>query len=202
MDDITAIVLAAGQSRRMGRPKMLLPWGKTTVLGQVIATLAAGGIGEILVVTGGARKAVEDEVRHLAERFPVQSIYNTAHAQGGMISSIQRGLRGVPPGRRAALIVLGDQPQVRARTVQRVCEAFARRGASLVVPSYRNRRGHPWLIARPLWEDLLTLRPPQTPRDFLNAHAGEIHYVIVEDEGILQDLDTPEDYRRARPPQE
>lgn len=194
MSGIAAIILAAGQSRRMGQPKLLLPWGGTTVLGQVIATLQRCGLNDILVVTGGARAQVEAA----AAASAVRAVYNRRHAGGGMLSSIQCGLGAQLPGRRAALICLGDQPQVREETVSAITAAFEETGAPLVVPSHRKRRGHPWLAARPLWEEILALPPSATSRTFLQAHAAEVVYVPA-DESILLDLDTPEEYARQRP---
>lgn len=189
---ISAVILAAGESKRMGQPKMLLPWGDGTVLSQVIAVFRQAGIEEILVVTGGAREQVEK----LAARLGVRTVFNQAYHSGEMLSSLQCGLRALGSQTQAALIGLGDQPQVQAESVRRVCEAFLETKSALVVPSYRMRRGHPWLAARPLWEALLRLEPPASPRDFLNAHAAEIHYVNLEDPNILADLDTPQEYRR------
>jgi len=90
--DIAAIILAAGESRRMGQSKLTLPWGETTVLGQVVATFAAAGIEDILVVTGGEREGVEAEISRLEADFPVRAIFNAGYATGGMLSSLQRGL--------------------------------------------------------------------------------------------------------------
>ncbi len=187
-----------GQSRRMGRPKMLLPWGQTTVLGQVILTLQRAGLEEILVVSGGSRAEVETIARSLG----ADTVYNDGYAQGGMISSIQVALRLLaarpahPVRVEAALICLGDQPQVQEETVRAVVERFRASGAPLVVPSYRMRRGHPWLVSRQLWDDLLGPEAPKTARQFLQHHASLIDYVIVETPSILADLDTPEDYQR------
>lgn len=196
---ISAILLAAGQSRRMGQPKMLLPWGGTTMLGHVVATLAAAGIADILVVSGGARQEVENLVWELAKQFPVRSIHNTAYAQSEMLGSIQAGLRAQDARVEAALIALGDQPQVREGTVKHVIEAYENSQAGLVIPSYNQRRGHPWLAARRLWPSLLGLTLQQTPRDFLNAHAAEIRYVAAADDSVLRDVDTPEQYETERP---
>lgn len=209
--NVSALILAAGRSVRMGQPKMLLPWGETTVLGRVIDVLRNSGIEEILVVTGGARKRVEE----LAAGYGIRVTHNAGFESGGMLSSLQCGLRALEPppglpyflrnrgGRRAAtegvLIVLGDQPQIEARSVRAVASRFEETGASLVVPSYRMRRGHPWLVARPLWAEIEALSPPQTPRDFLNRHAAEIEYVDIDTPSILADLDTPEDYLKSRP---
>jgi molybdenum cofactor cytidylyltransferase len=194
VSDIAAIVLAAGESRRMGQPKLLLRWGQTTVLGQVIETLRQAEIEEVLVVTGASREAVEQ----VAARHAARTAFNEAFASRGMLSSIQCGLRAQLPGRRAALICLGDQPQMREETVRGVCAAYRETEAGLVIPSYRNRRGHPWLAARSLWEELLALPASATPRAFIHAHSGEVRYVPA-DESILQDLDTPEEYERQRP---
>lgn len=189
---ISAILLAAGESKRMGQPKMLLPWGEGTVLTHVIAVFRKAGMDDILVVTGGAREQVEELVSGLG----VETVFNPAFQTGGMLSSLQCGLRALRRQTQAALIGLGDQPQVQAGSVRRVCEAFFETKSHLVVPSYRMRRGHPWLVARPLWEEVLSLQPPASPRDFLNAHASDIQYVTVDDAGVLADLDTPEEYRR------
>jgi molybdenum cofactor cytidylyltransferase len=210
---IAALLLAAGSSKRMGQPKMLLPWGHTTVLGQVIETLKSADIEDILVVTGGAREQVEQ----IITQYALRSIRNPDHVTGEMLSSIQVGIRvlslpssvvGTVGGRAggegqrqpdAALIVLGDQPQIEARSVRAVAERFRETGSGLVVPSFQMRRGHPWLAARPLWAEIEALRPPQTPRDFLNIHAADIEYVNVDSPSILADLDTPEDYLKSRP---
>ncbi|GAB4420628.1 MAG: nucleotidyltransferase family protein [Anaerolineales bacterium] len=189
---ITAIVLAAGQSRRMGQPKMLLPWGQSTVLGKVIETFTSAGAEEILVVTGGAREQVEALVGNSAK-----TVFNPDHAQGEMLSSVQIGLSNASG--QAALIALGDQPKVRERSVRSVMEAYARGQAAIIVPSYKMRRGHPWLIAKTHWGEILKMKPGQTLRNFLDRHHDEIQYVNVDDPGILQDLDTPDDYEKHKP---
>ena len=191
---ISAIILAAGQSKRMGQPKMLLPWGNTTVLEKVIATFKAADVEDILVVIGGDRDAVESLVGGSA-----QIIFNPNYAKGEMLSSVQVGLVGLKPGAEAALIGLGDQPQVRERSVRSVLKAYRNSGASLVVPSFQMRRGHPWLVARVHWDEILEMRSPASLRDFLNCHADEIHYVELHHESVLQDLDTPGDYLKSKP---
>lgn len=199
---IGAVVLAAGQSRRMGQPKLCLPWGTTTILGQVIATLGSVGLDEIVVVTGAARQEVETLVLDLAEQFPLHTVHNPDYAQTDMLGSMQIGLRALSDQVEAALIVLGDQPQVQKKTVKLVLEAYKNHRAGLVIPSYNKRRGHPWLAARRLWPSLLSLTSEQTPRDFLSAHPAEILYVPIEDDSILRDVDTPEQYASEKPTQE
>ncbi|MBN2115228.1 MAG: nucleotidyltransferase family protein [Anaerolineales bacterium] len=192
---ISAIILAAGMSRRMGQPKMLLPWGRLTVIEYVITTFLSAGAEDILVITGGARDQVEERIAP----YPVRGIYNKDYANEEMLSSLQCGLRAMSDQVQGTLIGLGDQPQVQEGIVRRVREAYQESRSRLVVPSFQMRRGHPWLVARPLWDELLQMKPPESPRDFLNRHTGEIHYVEVDTPSVLADLDTPDDYHRARP---
>ncbi|MBI3739422.1 MAG: nucleotidyltransferase family protein [Chloroflexi bacterium] len=191
---ITAIILAAGESKRMGQPKMLMPWGKSTVLQTVIATFQAAGVNDILVITGAARKQVEALIGK-----SVQTVFNEKYEAGEMLSSVQAGLRAKKHEARAALICLGDQPQVQKRTVQRILQEYRETGAPIIVPSYQMRRGHPWLVARELWNEILKMRAPESPREFLKRHTKDIHYVNIDSPSVLADLDTPEDYLKSRP---
>jgi molybdenum cofactor cytidylyltransferase len=191
---ITAVILAAGESKRMGQPKMLMPWGKSTILQTVVSTFQAAGVDDILVVTGGARRQVEALVGK-----SVQTVFNENFASGEMLSSLQAGLAAKKHEARAALIGLGDQPQVQTRTVERILQEYARTNAPLIVPSYQMRRGHPWFVARELWDEILKMHAPDSPREFLDKHARDIHYVELDTPTILQDLDTPEDYLKSKP---
>jgi molybdenum cofactor cytidylyltransferase len=192
---ISAIILAAGQSKRMGRPKMLLPWGELTVIERVLVTFLHAGIEDIVVVTGGARQQVENAI----DNYPVRKIHNSEYERGEMLSSLQCGLREMPDQVHATLIGLGDQPQVQEESVRLICESYQESKAGLVVPSFQRKRGHPWLVSRFLWNKVLVLKPPETLRDFLNQYADHIHYVNVESPSVLADLDTPEDYQNSRP---
>jgi molybdenum cofactor cytidylyltransferase len=190
---ITAVILAAGRSARMGQPKMLLPWGKSTVLQTVISTVQAGGVDDILVVTGGSRQQIEMLIGK-----SVQTVFNEDFEKGEMLSSIQVGLTAKMREASAALICLGDQPQIQERSVRRVCDAFLASKSGIVVPSYEMQRGHPWLVARSLWDELLAMKSPQTPRDFLKKYTRKINYVEVDTPSIVEDLDTPEDYLKFK----
>ncbi len=196
-DDIAAIILAAGLSSRMGRPKLLLPWGGTTVLGQVVSVFAATGMEKILVVTGGEREKVEKHLSELVNYFPVRAVFNPFYERGAMMSSIQAGLSVLDSRTQAVLIGLGDQPQVREKTVRDICSAYDKTEYPLIIPSFQNRRGHPWLAARSIWSEMLALPISTTPRQFLSSYTGKTKYVDA-DESILQDLDTPEDYARMQ----
>ena len=197
-NNISAILLAAGVSTRMGRPKLLLPWGGTTVLGQVISTFANAGIRDIILVTGGAREPIEAMAKAMATSIPVRSVFNPDFSKAGMLSSIKAGLEALSVLTGAALIGLGDQPQVKQETIRRICTVYGQTLSPLVIPSFQNKRGHPWLASSLIWQEILALPPSSTSRQFLNTYSGRVEYVS-SDESILQDLDTPEDYARHRP---
>jgi molybdenum cofactor cytidylyltransferase len=174
---------------------MLLPWGNLTVIEHVVTTFLQADIEQILVVTGGAHAQVEN----VLQEYPVQKIHNREYAAGEMLSSLQYGVQELSERAQATLIALGDQPQVEERIIRLICQVYQKNHSRLIVPSYNRKRGHPWLVTRPLWNELLALKPPQTLRDFLNSHAEEIHYANVDTPVILADLDTPEDYENSRP---
>jgi len=192
---ISAIILAAGESKRMGNPKMLLPWAQSTVLGQVILSLKRAGINEILVVTGAERNKVEK----LTDDLNIGSVFNADYASGEMLSSIQTGLKALSKKVNAALICLGDQPQVEPEVVQQILQKYSEKPKLLVVPSYQMRRGHPWLVDRSLWVDILKIKPPKSTRDFLNSHVSEIVYIPVNTSSVVEDMDIPEDYEKFKP---
>ncbi|NTW09326.1 MAG: NTP transferase domain-containing protein [Anaerolineaceae bacterium] len=123
-----------------------------------------------------------------------------------MLSSLQCGLYEIQeshgsesPLSDAVLICLGDQPRIQAEIVQRIVDHYVKTGADIIVPSYKNRRGHPWLVAKTHWEEILRLETPQTPRDFLDRHSSSISYINVDNSSIISDIDTYEDYLRSRP---
>jgi len=134
----------------------------------------------------------------MAGKFPVRVAYNPDYKLGGMLSSIKTGLKVLGAQTRAALIALGDQPQVQGVTVRRIFTAFMETKAPLIIPSFENQRGHPWLAANSMWDEILALPLTITPRDFLIAHTAQVEY-IATDNSVMQDLDTPEDYSRLRP---
>ncbi|MGE5073936.1 MAG: nucleotidyltransferase family protein, partial [Anaerolineae bacterium] len=172
---ISALILAAGQSRRMGRPKLPLPWGANTMLGQVIEVFRVSLVEDILVVTGGDREDVEK----IAEAWRARTVLNPYYASEEMLSSLQVGLGAMPAKTEAVLVALGDQPQMQHQTVLDIVHLYAESHAPLIVPSYQMHRGHPWLVARPLWGDILAMHSPETPRDFINKHAKDITYLNV-----------------------
>ena len=189
---ISAVVLAAGKSIRMGEPKINLPWGRTTVLGQILTTLIAVAIGEVIVVSG------ETEIVGLPGNLPefIHFVQNPIPDQTGMLGSLKIGLAASSSASLAALVVLGDQPQIEPQVIKSLLQAYRQASYPLLMPSYHNRRGHPWLLGRSLWPDIARLDATKTMRDFLREHNDIISYLVVESASILQDLDTPADYAR------
>jgi molybdenum cofactor cytidylyltransferase len=176
----------------MGQPKLVLPWHDTTVIGQVVRVLGLAGISEIVVVSGGAHTQILEALHHT----PARVIFNPRYTEDQMILSLQAGLAELPKTVRAVVLALGDQPQIEPEVVDAVIACYEEVKSGIVVPSYHMRRGHPVLIDQSLMPDLLALQPPATLRDYLNAHPERIHYLTVERESILKDLDTPDDYMR------
>lgn len=193
---IPAIVLAAGLSTRMGGdlPKPLLPWGQGTVVEHIISTLRAAGLHDVIVVTGYQRLAIESALA----AYPVRFAFNSDYASGEMLSSLKIGLRAVPADPAGALIALADQPQLRQTIVERVIAAFVDGGSqAIVVPSYELRRGHPIVLPRWIWQEVLNLPPGETLRTAIDRHASAMTYVVVDTPAVLADMDTPEQYRSA-----
>lgn len=194
---VAAVVLAGGLSRRMNQPgesKVLLPWDGRPIIRVIVDRLKRMRLDDIVVVTGH----VAAKVRAALVDEPVRIAHNTAYREGDMLSSLQTGLRALGPEIAACLVVLGDQPQLDNRIVERLMTAYAEGRGKIVAPSYGGRRGHPILIDQCYWNEILDLPVGGAPRDVINAHADQIVHVNVETDSILHDIDTPEDYREAR----
>jgi len=188
---ISAIVLAAGLSARMGRPKLLLPYGERTVVEQVVSVLLASPSGEVLVVTGHEREAVE---RALAG-WPVRAVFNPDYATGEMLSSVQVGLGAASAESRAALLAVGDMPAVEAGVVAQLVAAY-RTDDYVYIPSYQMRAGHPVLVPRSYWPAILALPRGASLRSVWQAEGSRIHWVTVDTPSVLRDMDTPADYEQ------
>jgi molybdenum cofactor cytidylyltransferase len=189
---IHAVVLAAGESRRMGAPKQLLRFGGKTVLQAVVDALLACPLAGVTVVLG---HRAEEIGATLGDR-PVRVAVNEAYGDG-MLSSVRAGLRALPADATAFLICLGDQPSVDPEVVSRLLDAHRRRGAGIVIPVWRGKRGHPALIHLRHREEIEALSPDLGLKGLMRSHPEDTVEVEVETPAILDDLDTPEDYRKA-----
>ncbi|MGQ9886976.1 MAG: selenium cofactor biosynthesis protein YqeC [Aggregatilineales bacterium] len=192
---VGAVVLAAGMSRRMGQPKVLMPWvGRRTIIEHILDQLVLARVDHIVVVTGSYRAEVESRAAALG----VPTVFNPDYAEGEMLSSLKAGLAALPPQVAGVLVVLGDQPRIQPRVVNQVMMAYAEGKGGLVVPSYEMKRGHPILIDRRYWAELQALPMDGSLRTLLQAHADEIAYVNVDTDSVLRDVDTPDDYAQER----
>jgi molybdenum cofactor cytidylyltransferase len=190
---VAAVVLAAGLSTRMGQSKALLAWDGRTVIEAIVARLLAARLSEIVVVSGYRG----DDVTRVLAKLPVQIVHNPAYAQGEMLSSLQVGLRALSDSAAACLVVMGDQPSLDGRVVERVLAAYVEDRGEIVVPVYHGARGHPVLIDRRFWPELLALESG-APRDVIGRYPEQTALVDVNTDSILRDIDTPEQYRRER----
>jgi molybdenum cofactor cytidylyltransferase len=188
---IGAIVLAAGASSRMGRPKaaMTLDPQGPTFLDAILASLEASGVAAVRVVVRPGRK-----------RRDVRDVVNPSPA-AGMLSSVQCGLRALPDGLDAVFVWPVDHPLVLRATVDAMIAAWRTGGAPIVVPTHGGRRGHPVLFAARVLPELFQADGPRGAAAVVHAHADRLE-LPVADPGVLHDVDTPEDYARliaARP---
>jgi molybdenum cofactor cytidylyltransferase len=189
---VTAIVLAAGESRRMGTLKPLLPYGSGTVIQAVVRSLRASPAGRVLVVVGHRGEEIAESLAGTG----ADVVRNPRYPEG-MLSSVQAGAAAAPPETEWLVLALGDQPWVRSQTVELLLREATEHGAGIVVPSYGGRRGHPLVLSARYRHEIGELPPETGLRELLRRHPDEIRHVVLPDETVLEDMDTPDDYRRA-----
>lgn len=194
---VAALVLAAGASARMGgRNKLLREIDGTALVRRVVDRLAASNVDDVLVVTGHDAPAVAAAVAGADVRL----VHNADYA-AGMGTSLARGVASLPESAAGAMVCLGDMPDFRAESVDRLLARFSpATGTEICVPVHRGRRGHPVLFARGWFGALGALTGDGGARTLLEAEDATVLEVVVDDPGILADYDTPEDFGQPRQP--
>ncbi len=188
---IWVIILAAGESRRMGKPKLLLRFGEKTIIETVTESVLASGVKNVLVVLGAAQKRIEAVIKD----YHLKVIHNPDYRKG-MLSSVQRGFRSLPLDCSAVVVVLGDQPGLRSDVIDELVAAYSKSGRGIVLPVYRGERGHPVLIDRKYQPEIEALSPDVGLRGVVYRHPEDILEVEVETPAVLKDIDDESDYRR------
>jgi molybdenum cofactor cytidylyltransferase len=189
MTGIWAIVLAAGESRRMGSPKMLLPYNEVTIIEQVIRNLLDANVDRVVVVVGADR----EEIMKITRKYDVFHCYNENY-KSGMLSSVKCGFNSLPEGSLAALIMPGDQPMTGPGEINRVISTFLDSDKGLVMASYNGRRGHPLIIDLKYLEEVINLPDEKGLRVLAERHHDDVLESDTDDPSVLRDIDTQEDY--------
>ncbi len=195
---IRGIVLAAGESTRMGSPKALLPDenGRAFVT-RVLHTFCAAGVSDVTIVTGSLHERIVAAVAADAPKHALIRFARNPDPGRGQLSSLHCGLDAADsPGVTAVLVTLVDVPFVRPGTVRAVIDVFERTLAPIVRPVRGDRHGHPVLFAKRLFDELRRADPALGAKAVVHGHASSVSNVNVDDEGSLLDVDTRDEYRR------
>jgi molybdenum cofactor cytidylyltransferase len=191
MGELWAIILAAGESKRMGSPKMLLDFKSGTMIEKVIANVKDSKVSNIMVVLGAYKEAIIDQIGKLTVKF----CYNDNYKEG-MLSSVQCGFRNIPSDCKAVLVFQGDQPLITPAIINTVIEAYLLSGIGIVIPVYKNRRGHPVLIDRKYSDEIGKLDAGKGLRSLAYKFSDDVLEVETAEPGILRDFDTYEEYNK------
>jgi molybdenum cofactor cytidylyltransferase len=187
---IAGLILAAGESSRMGRDKALLIYHGRTFLETIIAALRAAGAERIAVVLGHHAEEIQSRVK----LTDVEVVVNREYRRG-QTSSLQAGLAALEES-RAIILCLVDHPAITVHVMKRLLEAFDQPDASVVIPTFQGQRGHPVVIGRRLFPELLALSPDAGANSIIRKYRDATQFVEVEEPGILLDIDDPETYQR------
>lgn len=190
MDNIWAIVLAAGKSTRMKQQKLLMPFNGKTIVETVISKIIPVLKSNIMVVLGSNRAEIIEKINP----FQVESCFNINYDKG-MLSSVVCGFNSIPESAEAALVFLGDQPQISKKVIWNVINTWKASEKGMIIPTFNGRRGHPVLIETKYIEEINRLDPEKGLRQLMQKFSKDIAEVEVAEAEILRDIDTPEDYK-------
>ena len=190
---VAALILAAGASARMGRPKQLLDWEGRPLVRAAAEVALSAQLDPLLVVIGGAQAQMAEALAAL----PLRMIANPDYA-AGQSTSLRTGVAALDQDVDAVVVLLGDQPFVTATIVKQLVAEWQASGAAIVAPTYAGQRGNPVLFARSVFPELLAIQGDQGARGVLAADRARVRLVAFDDPRPLTDIDTPEDYERLR----
>ena len=188
---INAIVLAAGESQRMGMPKPLLRFGDGTFLGQIVSVLLLSQVDMITVVLGAAAETIQRSV----DLSRTAVVINTDF-RNGQLSSLIAGVKNAPPDTDAVLVCLVDNPLITPEMVNRIVSTFRQTRSPIVVPVFNKKRGHPALFSRSLFNELIHAPVQEGARYVLHSNTERVAEVEMHESAVLVRIDTPEDYMR------
>lgn len=193
---VAAIILAAGLSSRLGKPKLLLPLNGRSLIRRTVEQVMAAGGGEweeIIVVVGHEAARVRQEL----EGLPIRTIVNPRFARG-MSASLRAGLQAISPQAEGAMIFLGDQPLVATEVVRRMLTVFRGGQRPIVVPVYDGVRGNPVLFSSSLFSELMTVEGDKGGREVVMRNPERVATVGFPSDLAPRDVDTWEDYEALR----
>ena len=190
MDEIWAIVLAAGESRRMGSPKMILPFKGSTILGNVIRNITGSRVDNIIVVLGAEKQKIIQLLKKTSVYFCINDNYKE-----GMLSSVICGVRNLPPDLRAVLVFPGDQPLIAPETINLLIEVYRSSGKGILIPVCEKQRGHPVLLDKKYLNEISGLDHSEGLRSIFSKYPEDVIEVETSDSGILKDIDTYSEYQ-------
>ena len=182
---VSAVLLAAGSSKRMGCPKQLLPLGHKPAIRHCLDNIIAAGIQQIVVVLGA-----ESNAAAAFRDIPVAVVVND-RIGSEMAESVRIGLRALESPSSGVLICLGDHPLASAETMRTVTLAHRESPDDIIIPVHKRRRGHPSLFPSALLDEIFS---GGTLRNIIDKHSRRVRMIEVPDEGVILDMDTPEDY--------
>ncbi|ADL12021.1 molybdenum cofactor cytidylyltransferase [Acetohalobium arabaticum] len=188
---ISAIVLAAGMSTRLGKTKQLLSIGEQTIIERVIDNLLAVDLDEVVVVVGHEAP----KVKKVLNNRDIKISYNPDY-RSGQSTSLIRGLQSINNKCSGILCALGDQPLVKAKTLNRLIVEFKRGQDLIVVPEYKEQRGNPVIFDSQLKPEMLKLEGDQGARTLIKKYHVQSKRVRVSDRGVVFDIDTKVDYHQ------
>jgi molybdenum cofactor cytidylyltransferase len=190
---IVAVVLSAGESSRMGRPKALLPIDGQTFIERIVAALKQTRVGKIIVILGHNASELQPKISHL----PVEILINTDYKLG-QLSSLQLAVRHLHLDHDCdgMLVHLVDHPYLTPALVQEMIRRFYETKKRIIVPKFHGKRGHPVIFSRELFAELLSAPVDQGAKAVVNAHRADTLEVETEEAGIALDIDTPELYEQ------